>query len=68
MLELDILLNEFLDIKHASLNEEQMQLFDLMLDYPDQVLFDLLMGNMLPSSQAISCIVNLINTRNMNNR
>lgn len=64
MLELDILLNDFLDNTHTSLNDDQKVLFDIMLDYPDQVLLDLLMGNMLASNQSINGIVHLINSHN----
>jgi succinate dehydrogenase flavin-adding protein (antitoxin of CptAB toxin-antitoxin module) len=36
-------LNSFINNGYAGLSEEQCILFDELLDYPDQVLFDLLM-------------------------
>ncbi len=46
MLELDILLNTFLDKEYAALSAEQTNLFITLLDYPDQTLYELLMGKM----------------------
>ena len=46
MLELDILLNGYLDKNYDSMSPEQGVVFSEVLDYPDQVLFDLLLGNM----------------------
>lgn len=41
MLELDILLNEFLDKQYTELSIEQKNIFDQVLEYPDQLLYDL---------------------------
>lgn len=57
MLELDLLLNNFLDKKLNSLTQQQKQAFELLLSYPDQTLLDLLLGNAVSSDPAIFSIV-----------
>ena len=57
MLELDILLNAYLDRQYATMTSEQIALFNKVLDYPDQVLFDLLLGNMTSSDIRINGMV-----------
>lgn len=54
MLELDILLNTYLDRHYKTMSQQQGIIFSEVLDYPDQVLFDLLLGNM-QSSDANVC-------------
>ena len=54
MLELDLLLNDFLDTKFAQLDQHQLELFETLLDYPDQVLLDLLLGKMPASDPALA--------------
>ena len=60
MLELDILLNSYLDKNYSSMTHEQGALFSTVLDYPDQVLLDLLMGEMQSSDQAVNSLVSQI--------
>ena len=60
MLELDILLNTYLDSHYKTMTGEQSALFSQMLDYPDQVLFDLLLGNMHSSDQNVNRLVTAI--------
>ena len=60
MLELDILLNTFLDKEFSTLTDEQSQCFEVLLDYPDQVLFDLLLDKMQASDNNIDDIVKKI--------
>ena len=57
MLELDILLNSYLDENYKTMTYEQGELFNEMLDYPDQVLFDLLLGNMKSSDIRVNGMV-----------
>jgi len=52
MLELDLLLNDYLDAKFEQLDQRQLELFEILLDYPDQVLLDLLLGRM-PASDPV---------------
>ncbi len=62
MLELDLLLNNFVDKKVKNLSAEQEQTFELLLSYPDQTLLDLLLGNSVSSDVAISHLVQQIQT------
>ena len=60
MLELDILLNQFVEKEYAALSNEQSILFDNLLDYPDQVLYDLLLDKMNSSDKAVSELIKAI--------
>ncbi|MDQ1363059.1 MAG: antitoxin CptB [Pseudomonadota bacterium] len=60
MLELDLILQEFLDKGYDLLDAKQKQLLDVMLEYPDQLLFDLLLGNMISSDKDIAQFVTRI--------
>jgi len=60
MLELDILLNNFVNKKYTQLNFEQKKIFDQLLDYPDQLLFDLFLGHMQSSDNSVSELVQTI--------
>jgi antitoxin CptB len=57
MLELDLILQDFLDKGYDLLDSKQKQLLDAMLEYPDQLLFDLLLGNMISSDKDIAQLV-----------
>ena len=60
MLELDILLNSYLDKNYSTMSQQQGDLFGEVLDYPDQVLFDLLLGNMQSSDVRVNRLVSEI--------
>jgi antitoxin CptB len=60
MLELDLLLNNFVDKEIENLNAKQKQTFELLLSYPDQTLLDLLLGNMVSSDINIIALVKQI--------
>jgi len=60
MLELDLLLNNFVDKKINDLTLSQKESFELLLSYPDQTLLDLLLGNSISSDPSLSIIVNKI--------
>jgi antitoxin CptB len=66
MLELDLLLNNFVDKKVNSLSEQEKQSFELLLSYPDQTLLDLLLGNSVSSDPVISIIVQQIQSTSFN--
>ena len=57
MLELDILLNSYLDKNYHTMSLQQGDVFSEVLDYPDQVLFDLLLGNMQSSDAAVNRLI-----------
>ena len=60
MLELDLLLNNFLDRKVESLTQQQKSSFEQLLCYPDQTLHDLLLGNAVSSEPSIAAMVQQI--------
>lgn len=60
MLELDLMLNNFVDKAVFALAENELESFELLLSYPDQTLFDLLLGNIVSSDNEISNIVDKI--------
>lgn len=60
MLELDILLSNFVKMEYAQLNQNDTMVFLILLDYPDQALFDLLLGKTESSDAMISRIVSKI--------
>ena len=49
MLELDLLLQAFLDDQYDSLGEEERRAFELLLSYPDQLLLEYALGRMRPA-------------------
>jgi len=60
MLELDLLLNNFVNKDVDNLTSQQTESFDLLLSYPDQTLLDLLLGNSVASDPLIATIVQKI--------
>ena len=66
MLELDLLLNNFVDKKASSLTGQQKESFELLLSYPDQTLLDLLLGNTVSSDVSISELVDQIRHTSFN--
>ena len=60
MRELDLLLERFLERTYPGLGAGQRQAFGRLLDYPDQLLFDYLLGGLPPSDPAIADLVVLI--------
>jgi antitoxin CptB len=57
MLELDLLLNRFLDTGFPDLDPAQRAAFDRLLAYPDQILYDWLMGHAVSADHAIRDLV-----------
>ena len=62
MLELDILLQGFLDAKFDALAAAEQQAFVELLDYPDTVLLEYMLGRMIPTDQSIANVVTKIRT------
>ena len=48
LLELDIVLGRFVEKHYASLDEVQQTAFDVLLDLPDNVLWDMITGREAP--------------------
>jgi antitoxin CptB len=64
MLELDILLNTYLDRKYDTMSQQQGAVFTAVLDYPDQVLLDLLLGNMQSNDTEVNSLITAIQQAN----
>ena len=60
MLELDLLLTAFIEIEYNNLTEQDAILFSLVLDYPDQRLFDLLLEKEVSPDLAIAALISRI--------
>lgn len=60
LLELDLLFNAFLDNGYEQLDEEACQRFDQMLDYPDAVLLEWMMGRIHPTDREVASLVEQI--------
>ena len=57
MRELDELLNRFLVQRYSRLDRLAQETFIRLLDYPDDVLLELLMGRMAPADKDVANIV-----------
>ena len=62
MLELDLLLKDFIYKGYEALELNDRKAFNDLLDYPDAVLFDLLMGKSITADQGIASVVKKIRT------
>ncbi|MFQ5487732.1 MAG: succinate dehydrogenase assembly factor 2 [Gammaproteobacteria bacterium] len=57
MRELDLLLEDFMCEQYDSLGKEERQAFRRLLDCPDQLLLEYLMGRMAPSDKEVAYVV-----------
>jgi antitoxin CptB len=57
MRELDLLLQDFLEHGYPSLDEKGRTNFLVLLECPDALLFDYLMGGIVPSDPALADVV-----------
>jgi antitoxin CptB len=60
MRELDVLLGNFLAQRYSDLDDAGRRTFELLLEYPDAVLLELLMGRMTPADTDMAKIVTQI--------
>ncbi len=60
LLELDLLFRDFLDHGYEELDSEAAQRFDALLDYPDAVLLEWLMGRIPPTDKDVAYLVHQI--------
>jgi antitoxin CptB len=60
MLELDLLLQGFLEKAYARLSESQQRTFCRILEYPDQLLLDWLMAKVIPADPEVRDLVQRI--------
>ena len=64
MLELDILLNTYLDRRYDTMSQQDDTVFTAVLEYPDQVLLDLLLGNMQSNDTEVNSLISAIQQAN----
>ena len=57
MRELDELLKGFMARHYAGLGDEQLTAFTRLLEYPDSILLELLMGRMRPADKEVAHLV-----------
>jgi antitoxin CptB len=57
MLELDLLLNRFLDLGFGNLDPMQRATFNRLLAYQDQILYDWLIGHAVPADADVRDLV-----------
>ena len=60
MLELDLLLQGFLESGYSDLSEDRQRTFSRMLEYPDQLLLDWLVGHIVPADPEVRELVERI--------
>ena len=60
MLELDIMLQSFLENGYTELGAKNNNYFEQLLDYEDNPLFELLMGRMQPADPAMKHVIQSI--------
>jgi len=60
MLELDLILNNFIDNGLDSLPDDERATFEHVLSYPDQTLYDLLLGNTVSADSKVAGLVQRI--------
>jgi antitoxin CptB len=60
MLELDLLFGDFLDSGYDQLDAGERESFDNLLDYPDAVLLEWLMGRIQPTDKDVVRLVDKI--------
>ena len=60
MLELDLILNNFIDNGLGSLADDERATFEHVLSYPDQTLYDLLLGNTVSADRKVAGLVQRI--------
>lgn len=60
MLELDELLEGFLNKTYVNMSAEQKQTFEAILDLPDQLLFDYLLGQTKPIDMDVADVIQQI--------
>ena len=60
MLELDLILNNFVDNGLHELSRDERAPFEHVLSYPDQTLYDLLLGNTVSADRKVAGLIQRI--------
>jgi antitoxin CptB len=63
MLELDILLRDFLSCGYEGLSAKEQEAFSRLLEFPDQELLELLLGNASPQDREVAGVIEKIRER-----
>ena len=59
MLENDLVLTRYLDARGAAIGDDELAMLDVLLDLPDQELWDLIAGRAAPSAE-VAPLVNVL--------
>ena len=57
MLELDLVLQAFLDHQYHKASVDERRAFETLLNYPDALLFEYVMGRVIPTDQQLANVV-----------
>jgi antitoxin CptB len=60
LLELDILLGRFMDAHYATLGENELQQFEILLSLPDNDLWDMIMQKQQAKDQSLQPVLRLL--------
>jgi antitoxin CptB len=62
LLELDILLGRFMDEHYATLGENELRQFEMLLNLPDNDLWDMIMQKQQTKDQSLQPVLRLLQT------
>lgn len=62
MLELDLALQAFLDHHYDSVTSDERRAFESMLNYPDPLLLEYIMGRIIPTDRQMANVVGRLRT------
>ncbi|HVW64579.1 MAG TPA: succinate dehydrogenase assembly factor 2 [Nitrosospira sp.] len=62
LLELDILLERFMDEHYATLGENELRQFEMLLNVPDNDLWDMIMQRQQAQDQSLQPVLRLLRT------
>ena len=62
MLELDLVLQAFLDHQYDKATVDERRAFETLLNYPDALLFEYVMGRVIPTDQKLANVVTRLHT------
>ena len=62
MLELDLVLQAFLDHRYDHASSDERRAFEALLNYPDALLFEYVMGRVIPTDSQFAHVITLLRT------
>ena len=60
LLELDLVLQRFMDNRYASMKAADVELLKELLDYPDQDLWDMIIGRLQPADKRVAPVLEML--------